>query len=230
MLNVGKLLEEKLRPSEMMALWGAEEAARTERGRLHDALVLPDHDAAHTGPGHAPASSVFGDYGPTQPSAGARNGDVLGSTLSVLNVSTCAKNIEECKKYIQLGCDVNATDSSGLNSDTLGWTPLHFAARWDRLDVIDMLLQNGADPLARSWDEVTPMVLARRLGNYAAFRKLEAFIKTGQSDQHAVVSPHKQGQSIREEEAVHYLDPDYSRPVDRRPQFKLGELSSDDDC
>merc|ERR1712100_702858 len=87
----GKPMDEAdMRPSELMALWDEQEAIRSQRGRLHDMLVLPEHDAAYTGAGHAPAGP-YGDYGPPQPKRGQRMGDTLGATHSVLNVQTCAK-------------------------------------------------------------------------------------------------------------------------------------------
>ena len=48
-----------------------------------DALVLPDHDLTNkTRPGHAPAGP-YGEFGPRQPSKGARIGDHLGATHQV---------------------------------------------------------------------------------------------------------------------------------------------------
>ena len=61
--------------------------------------------------------------------------------------------------------------------DSLGWAPIHFAARWDRLDVVKMLLDYGADPLQRTWDGQTALVIARKHGHYATLRLIEDWLK-----------------------------------------------------
>lgn len=224
--------EEGMRPSEQMAYLNDLEYAKKHRGALVDALVLPDHDLNRiTYPGHAPAGP-FGDFGPLAPSKGTRNGDVLGATHSVLNLRNAAKNLEECKNYIALGCDVNAQYTASRKGDTMGWTALHFASKWDRIDVIEELLANGADPLIRTWDGETALVIARKLGNWAAFRMLENFMKTGFSDQHGIVEPYTHPASAhakdnREAEATHYNDPAYLDPP-RAPKPYV-DLNDDDD-
>jgi len=170
---------DELRPHELMAYYNDLEIAKQHRGALCDALILPDHDLDRTTyPGHAP-DGPFGGFGPREVTRGSRNGDVLGARYSVLNIRNAAKNLDECQKYIALGCDVNEVFTASRGGDTMGWAALHFAAKWDRLDVIQCLLDNGADPLLRTWDEETAQVIARKRGNYAAVRMLESFVKTG---------------------------------------------------
>ena len=142
---------------------------------------------------------------------------------------TAAKNLEECLKYIDLGCDVNDTFTASRNGDTMGWTPLHFAAKWDRVDVIECLLHHGADPLIKTWDGETPLVLARKRGNWAAHRLLESFIKTGKIDQHGVVSPYKAPSNVEREE-MDLLDPtQISSPKRYEPPPDSRRLNDDDD-
>lgn len=167
-----------LRPSEEMELYDEIEFAKKQRPKLMEAFVLPSYDLDRkTFPGHAPPGP-FGSFGPRAPPVGNRVGDVLGATSSVLNARTAAKNLEECQKYVDLGCDVNQPFTCARNGDRMGWGPLHFAAHWDRTDVIRLLLSEGADPLMRSWEGETPVVIARKKGNWAAYRIFETFIAT----------------------------------------------------
>jgi len=48
--------------------------------------------------------------------------------------------------------------------DSLGHTPLHYAARKGRLDVVRLLVENGADPNARNVIGLTPLYFAMRSG------------------------------------------------------------------
>jgi len=225
--------EAQAKPSELLRLMDATEFRKTQRGALMNANVLPDHNLTRTEAiGLAPASP-FGEYGPLAPTTGGRLGDKLGSTHSVLNVRNAAKNLEECQKYIDLGCDVNAAFTSSRNGDTMGWAPIHFAAKWDRLDVLECLLMNGADPLLRTWDGENALVIARKRGNWAAFRILESFVKTGSISQHGIVSPYKAPNRAYEEEqeAVHHYQPEYYSPnKSRRPAHEtLADIDDDED-
>jgi len=228
----GEIDEAELRPSELMRKWDNDEYIAKHRGRLQEALILPEGEGDHYGPGHAPAG-VYGSYGPVEPKRGQRVGDVIGATSSQLHVRTCAKNVEECAKYIDLGCDVNAVDTSHIYEDQLGWAPIHFAARWDRIDVIEMLLAHGADPLQLTWDGHNALVIARKRGHWAAYRLLESFLKTGNSSQHGVVSPHKQVSTFKDEtdEDCQYLDQHYISPpkASQSHMASWGEYNDDGD-
>jgi len=114
----------------------------------------------------------------------------------------------------------------------MGWTAMHFAAKWDRIDVIELLLASGGDPLMRTWDGETPLVIARKKGNWAAFRLLESFIKTGAIDQHAIVSPYKEGQgtdtpTVNGRESMPYIDRDFLSP--KKPEKPYEDLADDGD-
>jgi len=47
-----------------------------------------------------------------------------------------------------------------------GWTPLHLAAMFDKLDVTLKLLEEGADPRARGTNGETPEDVAKRFKNH----------------------------------------------------------------
>jgi ankyrin repeat protein len=44
--------------------------------------------------------------------------------------------------------------------DNFKWTPLHFAAHGGLLDVVDYLLERGADLEARTMNQATPLMRA----------------------------------------------------------------------
>ncbi|OQR71712.1 leucine-rich repeat serine/threonine-protein kinase 1-like [Tropilaelaps mercedesae] len=58
-----------------------------------------------------------------------------------------------------------------------GRTPLHLAAEADNLEVVELLIQYGADITARDNDECTPFDLAERAGH---LRVMEALKKAGE--------------------------------------------------
>lgn len=61
---------------------------------------------------------------------------------------------------MQQGCDVNATDHAG-------WTPLHEACNFGHLDIVGLLLENGADINYRSsYGGITPLADAASNGNF----------------------------------------------------------------
>lgn len=61
------------------------------------------------------------------------------------------------KLWIKYGADINSRDKTG-------WTPLHKASRFERLDIAKLLLDHGADVDAQKQDDWTP--LHHAVGNY----------------------------------------------------------------
>lgn len=61
--------------------------------------------------------------------------------------------MDEVHKLINSGADVNASDHAG-------WTPLHFAAEYQRADVVDVLIGAGAEVNAKERHGNTPLFRA----------------------------------------------------------------------
>ncbi|KAJ1362571.1 hypothetical protein KIN20_022172 [Parelaphostrongylus tenuis] len=59
---------------------------------------------------------------------------------------------------------------SGFDED--GYMVLHRAARYNNLEALSFLLENGADPNARTRDEWTPLHLAAHWGNHRIVERL----------------------------------------------------------
>eukprot|EP00658_Telonema_sp_P-2_P031901 TRINITY_DN23768_c0_g1_i1.p1 TRINITY_DN23768_c0_g1~~TRINITY_DN23768_c0_g1_i1.p1 ORF type:complete len:331 (+),score=70.29 TRINITY_DN23768_c0_g1_i1:184-1176(+) len=152
--------------SDILRRMEEEDIARCNRGALHKATILPGFvpDKHHWG--HSPLRY----HGPRDPPEGNSIGGVemLGSCDSELHIRNAAKSMAECRKYIELGLDVNARDTSSF-----GCTALHFAAKWDRVEIMKLLMEYKADPLLRNWEGQTPLVVARKRGNYAFVRALQ---------------------------------------------------------
>src|SRR6185369_9062568 len=88
-------------------------------------------------------------------------------------------NIEAVKELIESDAEVNQQDKQG-------WTPLNWAAGKGNLDLIELLLQHGADPLAVGRDLRTPQLIALAAGHAEAvklLRQAEAKANGGQAEQ-----------------------------------------------
>ena len=69
--------------------------------------------------------------------------------------------------FIKRGDDVNVVLPNG------SWAPLHFASRYDAIECVDLLLQNGANPNTRGRDGSTPLHVA------TCFRVIELLLNAG---------------------------------------------------
>ena len=74
-----------------------------------------------------------------------------------LHEEVAARNIIEVKRLIASGVDVN-------HHNSLGWTPLHLAARKNYDAIAETLINAGADPDCRNNHQATPMHLAAEQG------------------------------------------------------------------
>jgi hypothetical protein len=81
-----------------------------------------------------------------------------------------AGNVESTQELIGSGADLNQTDKNG-------WRPLNWAAAKGKLEIVQVLLQHGADVYAAGHDQRTPAMIALAAGHadVARFlRKAEA--------------------------------------------------------
>jgi hypothetical protein len=124
--------------------------------------------------GNQPGTSPAKAHGPKKAAPGARVGEGFRQkgSFSELHIRTAGGSADECRHYIALGFPLDAADS-GCN----GWGVLHYAAKWDRCDVIELMLNYGADPTQEDWDGKRPQDIARSKGNYAALRVLQKAIE-----------------------------------------------------
>lgn len=82
-------------------------------------------------------------------------------------------NRSSVAEMIAAGAEVNQQDKQG-------WTPLNWAAGSGQLEIIDLLLERGADPLAVGRDLRTPQMIALAAGHAEAVKRLrEAEAKAG---------------------------------------------------
>jgi len=113
-------------------------------------------------------------HGPKRLGPGSRVGEGYRSkgSFSELHIRTAAGSDMEARHYIALGFPVDATDS-GCD----GWGVLHYAAKFDRVDVLELFLNHGADPLQEDWNGVRPHQIAREKGNYAFLKRIQKAIE-----------------------------------------------------
>jgi cytohesin len=74
-------------------------------------------------------------------------------------------DIDKIGEILKKGADPNAQDTNGL-------TPLLYAVREERTEIVYLLLKNGADPNAKDTNEQTPLLYAIRKGRAEALHLL----------------------------------------------------------
>src|SRR5438105_11084772 len=89
-----------------------------------------------------------------------------------------SKNAAAVRALIQQKANVNAPQPDGT-------TALHWAARWDDLDMAAVLIQAGANPQAANRAGATPMFLAAVNGSATM---IESLLKAGADPNAAVLS------------------------------------------
>jgi len=77
----------------------------------------------------------------------------INKTLTPLCQAVIKGDLETVKKMIEFGSDINEASN--------GMTPLMFAARYNNVEVIELLLANGADPKVKNEKGFTALKYAQ---------------------------------------------------------------------
>jgi ankyrin repeat protein len=104
---------------------------------------------------HGASPDVVGRYGYRLAHHLAAKGKVWGRHVVMLESDRIAFG----RILIEYGADLNVLD------DLLQSTPLGWAARWDRYELAELYLENGADPERSGASWSTPLVWAEKRGN-----------------------------------------------------------------
>jgi hypothetical protein len=92
--------------------------------------------------------------------------DEVGSTPLHIAVESSLSNVDITRILLENGANVDARDEYGT-------TPLHVAIQLNATNVVELLLEMGADPTTISETGDTPESLARRKGNPAIIDLLD---------------------------------------------------------
>jgi ankyrin repeat protein len=125
------------------------------------ALVLASHS------GHGPLAAFLAEQGADL--------DAEGSGYTALHAAVLRGDADLSARLVALGADVRRQVQQGtpsrrysrdyaFNAAWIGATPFWLAARFAELEIMRMLAANGADPLATSQDQSTPLIAALAAG------------------------------------------------------------------
>ena len=125
------------------------------------------------------ASAVAADPVTPTPASGATNDAAAqersGATASALIVPEAAPSLVADAAQARDDNAIRALIAGGANvkaPQADGTTALHWAARWDDLELADVLLRAGADPAAATRVGATPLFLASQNGSRALIARL----------------------------------------------------------
>src|SRR5215212_10371693 len=94
--------------------------------------------------------------------------------------------IEAIKSDNRASVEETLAAGAELNQqDKQGWTPLNWAAGSGQFEIVELLLEHGADPLAVGRDLRTPQMIALAAGHAEVVKRLrraEAEVKGGETE------------------------------------------------
>lgn len=88
--------------------------------------------------------------------------------FTLLHDMAFTNDLEKTKLLLDHGADINAIDGEYSS------TPLGYAARWGRSEIVELLLERGADPNKAGADWATPLAWAKKKGHIEIESKLIA--------------------------------------------------------
>lgn len=88
--------------------------------------------------------------------------------LQPLSIAVATGNYEMTRKFLEFGSDVNQA------TKTLGITPLMFAARYNKVELLKLLVANGADTDVRSRVGITALGYAKLCNASDSVKYLES--------------------------------------------------------
>ena len=92
-------------------------------------------------------------------------GKTIHLQYNSLHEAAEAGGIEEVKKLLDLGRDINLMDGTDKTGNVYHWTPLHFAAKEDHKEVAELLVAKGADVHIKDDEGNTPFDVANLASN-----------------------------------------------------------------
>uniref|UniRef100_A0A5F9CKE5 Ribonuclease L n=2 Tax=Oryctolagus cuniculus TaxID=9986 RepID=A0A5F9CKE5_RABIT len=102
--------------------------------------------------------------GPRPPSSG----DGAEADGPSLMAAVAAEDVARIRELLGRGAHVN------FQEPKWGWSPLHSAVQRDQPDIVELLLQHGADPGLRKRNGATPLIVAGLQGNVRVLQLLLA--------------------------------------------------------
>ncbi|APU09327.1 hypothetical protein A5M85_03210 [Cellulophaga lytica] len=116
------------------------------------------------------ATSLSASNGPDKPVL-KKNLKIEKTTikdLSPLSIAVVKGNFDTTKKFLEFGSDINQ------KSGTMGMTPLMYAARYNKVELMKLLVANGANVKAKSKIGVTALKYAKAANAHAAVKYLKS--------------------------------------------------------
>lgn len=103
----------------------------------------------------------------TEPTKGRKVVKTTIKNLSPLSVAVAKGNYEMAQNFLEFGADINQV------SQTMEMTPLMFAARYNNLELLKLLVDNGAETATKSKIGITALEYARLSNATDAIKYLE---------------------------------------------------------